>query len=196
MVDDGMSAFSEDLKRWMERERRPRDGSPSTVRLRARDVIVLFWRYSGVWPTAIFRMSAWCSRHGVRGVPTILERLNLLLFGIEISSSTRIGPGLYIAHPVGTVLMAESVGANASFIAAVTLGMRETHEFPTLADGVMVGAGARVLGGITLGDGCTIGANAVVIGDVPAGATAVGVPAKVLSARPKAPDAFAKAFRK
>jgi serine O-acetyltransferase len=191
-----MSAFSEDLKRWMERDRRPRDGTPSGVRLRARDVIVLFWKHGAVWPTAIYRASAWCHRHGIRALPTIFERLNLMLFGIEISSGIPIGPGLYIAHPVGTVLMAQSIGANASFIAAVTLGMREEHEFPILRDGVMVGAGARVLGGITLGDGCTIGANAVVIADVPAGATAVGVPARVLSARSKTPDAFARAFRK
>lgn len=191
-----MSAFSEDLKRWMERDRRPRDGSASALRLRARDVVVMLWRHGGVWPTAIYRMSSWCHRRGVRALPTIFERLNLVLFGIEISSSIPIGPGLYIAHPVGTVLMARRIGANASFIAAVTVGMRDTHDFPILGDGVMVGAGARILGGIKLGDGCTIGANAVVISDVPAGATAVGVPARVLPTRAKAPDRFAKAFRK
>jgi serine O-acetyltransferase len=61
----------------------------------------------------------------------------------------------------------------------VTVGMRNEWEFPVIGDGVLVGAGARVLGGISLGDGCSIGANAVVIRDVPAGATAVGVPAVV-----------------
>jgi serine O-acetyltransferase len=91
--------------------------------------------------------------------------------------------------------MAARVGANASFISAVTLGMRDTHDFPVLGDGVMVGSGARILGGITLGDGCTIGANAVVIDDVPAGATAVGIPAKVLSARSRTADAFENALR-
>jgi serine O-acetyltransferase len=190
-----LSAFSEDLKRWMEQGRRPVDGTPSAARLSARDVIVLFWRHGAVWPTAIYRMSAWCHRHRIRALPTIFERLNLILFGIEISSGVPIGPGLYIAHPVGTVLMANRIGANASFIAAVTLGMREDHTFPTLGDGVMVGAGARVLGEITLGDGCTIGANAVVINDVPPGATAVGVPARVLPVQSKPPNAFAKAFK-
>ena len=76
--------------------------------------------------------------------------------------------------------MARRIGANASFISAVTLGMRETHDFPVLGDGVVVGAGARILGGIKLGDGCTVGANAVVIHDVPAGATVVGIPARVV----------------
>ena len=187
-----MSHFSEDLKRWMNRGHYPSDGSRSEIRLRARDIAVMFWRHAGVWPTAIFRLSSWCHGHHVRMVPTMLERLNLVLFGIEISSGIPVGPGLYIAHPVSTVIMAKRVGANASFIASITVGMREKHEFPVLGDGVVVGAGARILGGITIGDGCTIGANAVVISDVPAGATAVGVPARVLRSKSGGEDVLAR----
>ena len=181
-----MSDFGQDLRRWKDRAWRPTGAQPSPLPLGARDVLVLFWRHAAVTATAIYRMSAWCHRHHVRGLPTILERLNLMCFGLDISSGVPIGPGLYIAHPVGTVIMAERVGANASFIAAITVGMRETHEFPVLGNGVMIGAGARVLGAITLGDGCTVGANAVVIADVPAGATAVGVPARIIPAGRKA----------
>jgi serine O-acetyltransferase len=191
---DGMSAFSEDLKRWMDRARRPCDATPSVIHLRARDVIVLFWRHPAVSATAIYRVSNWCHRHGVRILPTIFERLNMTLFGLEISSGVPIGPGLYIAHPVGTVIMARAVGCNASFIAAITVGMRETPDFPLIGDGVMIGAGARVLGAIKLGDGCTVGANAVVITDVPAGATAVGVPARIIEALPRNTDVFTRAF--
>lgn len=190
-----MSAFSEDLKRWKAREREPRDGTPSDVELTPRDVIVLFWRFAPVWATCIYRISNACVRHHVRLLPTILERLNLMLFGIEISSGIPIGPGLYIAHPVGTVIMAKRIGANASFIAAITVGMREKQEFPVLGDAVKVGAGARILGGITLGDGCTIGANAVVIEDVPAGATAVGVPARILPKKSVERRPLAEVFR-
>ncbi|MBO0684145.1 MAG: serine acetyltransferase [Candidatus Dormibacteraeota bacterium] len=107
----------------------------------------------------------------------------MLCFGFEISSAMPVGPGLYIPHPGGMVVMARRIGANCSLIHACTLGMRETYEFPVLGDGVLVGAGARVLGGIRLGDGCSVGANAVVIEDVPAGATAVGVPARARTAR-------------
>ena len=190
-----MNAFAEDLKRWMDPGRRPAGATPSPAQLRPMDVVRLFWRYPAVWPTGIYRLSYWLKRHRAPVLPTVLERANLVLFGIEISSSVPIGPGLYIAHPVGTVLMAKRIGANASFISSITLGMRETHEFPVLGDGVKVGAGARILGGIKLGDDCTVGANAVVIKDVPPGATAVGVPARLLSRREQ-PEAFTESFRK
>lgn len=174
-----MSPFAEDLRRWADLTIQPHDGTPSAVHLGPRTAIALMWRYPAIWATAIYRASHWCHLHRVRVLPTLLQRLNMLLFGIEIASGMEIGPGLYIPHPYGTVLMATRIGANATFIHSVTLGMRNTWEFPVLGHGVLVGAGARVLGGITLGDGCSVGANAVVIGDVPAGATAIGVPARV-----------------
>ena len=185
-----MSLFAADLRRWIDPGAYPHDATLSSARLRARDVLKMFWRYAAVWPTAIFRSAAWCHRHHVRVLPTILERVNLVMFGIEISSSIPVGPGLYIAHPVGCVIMARRIGANASFISAVTLGMRETHDFPVLGDGVVIGAGARVLGGIKLGDGSTVGANAVVIHDVPAGATVVGIPARVVEKKAATDDAL------
>jgi serine O-acetyltransferase len=174
-----MSAFSEDMKRWLDQRIRPVDGSPSELTLRRGDALKLLWRHPAIWAAAIYRASHWCHLHGVRLLPTLFQRLNMLLFGIEISCSMDIGPGLYIPHPYGTVLMAHRIGANATFIHAVTIGMRNEWDFPVIGDGVFIGAGARVLGGINLADGCSIGANAVVIHDVPAGATAVGVPAVV-----------------
>ncbi|HEX2681030.1 MAG TPA: serine acetyltransferase, partial [Candidatus Dormibacteraeota bacterium] len=112
-----MSAFGQDLRRWKDRAWRPVGSERSPMRLTARDVITLFWRHGAVSATAIYRLSSWCHRHHVRVLPTILERMNLILFGLDISSGVPIGPGLYIAHPVGTVVMAERIGANASFIA-------------------------------------------------------------------------------
>lgn len=172
-----MSDFSEDMKRWQDRSFRPRDASPSRLELKRRDAIRLLWRHPALWATAIYRASRWCHIHGLRGFPTVLMRLNMLLFGIEIGPGIPVGPGLYIPHPYGMVVMAERIGANATFIHAITIGMRNEWEFPVIGDAVLIGAGARVLGGITLGTGCSIGANAVVIHDVPAGATATGIPA-------------------
>lgn len=145
--------------------------------------VKLLWRHAAIWATLIYRLSHWCSTHRVRGMPILLERMNMHLFGIEIGSSIPIGPGLYIPHPSGTVIMASRIGANCTFVHAVTVGMRETWEFPVFADAVVVGAGARVLGGIELGEGCQIGANAVVLDSIPAHATAVGVPARVVRSR-------------
>lgn len=191
-----MSAFGQDLRRWLDRGHYPRNGEPVAGRLGLRRVVIMFWRYPAVWPIAIFRAASWCHTHHIRVLPTILERLNLVLFGIEISSSIPIGPGLYIAHPVGTVIMARKIGANASIIASITIGMRETPDFPVLGDGVVIGAGARILGRITVGDGAAVGANAVVIEDVPAGATAVGVPARIIAGRkePAAADVLVGLF--
>ena len=174
-----MSAFSEDLKRWKDRSHLPVDGTPLAIELGGWDVLRLLWRHPSAWAAVIYRASNWCHRHGIRLLPTILERLNMLLFGLEISPAIPIGPGLYIAHPYGTVINASRVGANASFIHSITIGMRGEWDFPILGDAVFIGAGARVLGGITLGDGCSVGANAVVLSDVPPGMTAVGVPARV-----------------
>jgi serine O-acetyltransferase len=101
-------------------------------------------------------------------------------YGLDIVPSVAIGPGLYIAHPVGTVIMADKIGSNLSITTNVTIGMRTTPKFPTIGDNVTIGAGARVLGEIILGDGVMVGANAVVLSDVPAGAMAVGIPARVL----------------
>ncbi|HEX9097384.1 MAG TPA: serine acetyltransferase [Candidatus Dormibacteraeota bacterium] len=147
--------------------------------MRTRDVVQILWRHPALWATAIYRASHWCQVRGWRGLPTLLERLNMVLFGVEISCGMHVGPGLYLPHPYGSVLMAERIGANVTFVHAVTVGMRNEWVFPIIDDGVFVGAGARVLGGVRLGRGCSIGANAVVIHDVPAGATAVGVPAVV-----------------
>lgn len=175
-----MVAFTEDLKRWAHQSWRPQGAESVPCELTAGMVMRLLWRHPALWATGIYRVSYWAHTHGIRGLPSILERVNLVFFGLEISSSIPIGPGLYIAHPVGTVLMARQIGANASFIHAVTLGMRNTHDFPSLGDAVFVGAGARILGGVSVGDGASIGANAVVISDVPSGRTAVGVPARVV----------------
>lgn len=174
------SRFREDVARWADASRVPRDRTQSGIRVGLRQTLALLARHPGLCAAGLFRVAAWANRRHIRVLPTAFERLTLLLFGLEISSSIDVGPGLYIAHPLGSVLMASRIGSNATFIHAVTLGMRNGHDFPVLGDGVFVGAGARILGGITLGDGSLVGANAVVIDDVPAGATVAGVPARVV----------------
>jgi serine O-acetyltransferase len=141
------------------------------------------YHYCGLRATLLYRVShaLWKSR--VPLLPGMLFRLNITLHGFDVPPSTPIGPGLYVPHPVGTVLSAERIGANVTLISSITVGMRGEGEFPVLEDGVFVGAGARILGRVTVGANAKIGANAVVLSDVPADATAVGVPARVLTPR-------------
>ncbi|MCB0965223.1 MAG: serine acetyltransferase [Ilumatobacter sp.] len=125
-----------------------------------------------------FRVAALANRCRMRSIPGLIQRRLLVKYGLEIPPGMDAGGGLYIAHPVGCVLVAEHVGENVTVIAGVTFGTRNDARWPTVGDGVFVGAGARVLGGITIGDGASIGANAVVVHDVEPGATVVGIPAR------------------
>lgn len=94
-----------------------------------------------------------------------------------------IGPGLFVAHGEGTTIAAKSMGRNCYVHQGVTVGWDyRSGRAPVIGDGVFIGAGAKVLGAVTIGDGARIGANAVVLCDVPAGATAVGMPARVVAA--------------
>lgn len=104
------------------------------------------------------------------------------LTGIEIHPGATVGPRLFIDHGMGVVIgETAEIGADCLLYHGVTLGgttLKATKRHPTLGDGVVVGAGAKILGPIHIGDGARVGANAVVVHDVPANATAVGVPAK------------------
>ncbi len=96
-------------------------------------------------------------------------------------TTTEIGPGLFVAHGQATCIAAERIGRNCYVHHGVTIGWDYRGDrAPILGDGVFVGTGAAILGEVTIGDGARIGANAVVLCDVPAGATAVGAPARVI----------------
>jgi serine O-acetyltransferase len=92
---------------------------------------------------------------------------------------------LFVSHGQGTILSAERIGANLWVHQGVTVGWDyRGQRRPIVGDNVFIGAGAKVLGAITVCDGAQIGANAVVVRDVPAGATAVGIPAQIRPAGP------------
>jgi len=90
----------------------------------------------------------------------------------------RIGPGLFINHGFGSVILAEEIGENCQIFHGVTIGYTSKGP-PRIGSRVEIGAGAKVLGPITVGDDVFIGANAVVVDDVPSGMIAVGVPARI-----------------
>ncbi len=115
--------------------------------------------------------------------------------GIEIHPGARIGRRFFIDHGMGVVIgETAEIGDDCTLYHGVTLGgtsWNKGKRHPTLCNGVVVGAGAKILGPITIGDGSKIGSNAVVVKDVPPGATAIGIPARVVEARDAANGRFA-----
>ncbi|MBV8980217.1 MAG: serine acetyltransferase [Acidimicrobiia bacterium] len=111
-----------------------------------------------------------------------------LLIGADLPASACVGPGLILQHGGKGVMLNENVviGADVELFHEVTVGWKEVrdrhreHPVPSIGDGVVVGAGAKVLGDITIGNGAIVGANAVVLRDVPPGAVVAGVPASVV----------------
>lgn len=112
----------------------------------------------------------------------VLHRIWSAVSGAEIPLNATIGGGLLLPHPNGIVIHPDAViGSNCLLMQQVTIGMGGRRRgAPVLGGHVDIGAGAKILGGVRLGDHCRIGANAVVLEDVPARATAVGVPARVI----------------
>jgi len=137
-------------------------------------------------PVVLVRLAGFLHRHRLGPLAKCVSLLNFLCFGIEVPTNALIGPGLVLPHTVGTVLGAAQIGCNVTIFHQVTLGavvadfLFDASKRPVVEDDVTIGVGAKVLGGITLGKGCTIGANAVVLTSVPAGATAVGIPARIV----------------
>ena len=102
--------------------------------------------------------------------------------GADIPVTSRIGGGLLIPHPNGIVIHpGAEIGPNCLIFQQVTLGVGARAGLPRVGGHVDIGAGAKILGGVVIGDHARIGANAVVLDDVPAGATAVGIPARVIA---------------
>ena len=140
-------------------------------------------------PVLLCRLAHSLHRLGLVPLAKVLSSLNLFLFGIEIAARCPIGKGLFLPHTQGTVIGAWSIGDNATIFQGVTLGAKELDfsyqksSRPTVANGVTIGAGAKVIGGVFLGMNSRVGANAVVLNDVAPGSLAVGIPAKVVEGR-------------
>ncbi len=166
--------FLQDARRWIV------PGQISADPLSLWQVLALLFRHLPLRAMLWFRFGSWCKQRGIPFLPGYVQRRLYRRYGLEIVVGADIGGGLYIAHPIGTVIAPQRIGRNCTIVAAVTIGMRNEWEFPVIGDEVFIGAGARVLGGITVGNRARIGANAVVTRDVPAGATVVGIPARVV----------------
>ena len=140
--------------------------------------------YPGLHALYIHKLARWFWRHGLRWLGRATSHMGRLLTGIEIHPGAQIGRRVFIDHGMGVVIgETAEIGDDVTLYHEVTLGgtsWAKGKRHPTLGKGVVIGAGAKVLGPITVGDGAKIGSNAVVVKDVPANATVVGVPGRVL----------------
>ena len=141
--------------------------------------------YPGLHALWMHRLAHACWNHGMRWLGRFVSHLSRFLTGIEIHPGARIGRFVFIDHGMGIVIgETAEIGDGSTIYQGVTLGGTSTKKgakrHPTLGRDVIVGAGAKVLGGFSVGDGARIGSNAVVVKEVPAGATAVGNPARIL----------------
>lgn len=115
-------------------------------------------------------------------IAVVRHRFWSIVTGADIPLNSRICGGLMIPHPNGIVIHPGSeIGPNCMILQQATIGVASAARAPRLGGNVLVGSGAKVLGEIRIGDNARIGANAVVLQDVPDGATAVGVPARIVA---------------
>ncbi|VVE24605.1 serine O-acetyltransferase [Pandoraea aquatica] len=150
----------------------------------------VFTCYPGLHAVMLHRVAHRCWTSGFKWSGRYISQYARFLTGIEIHPGATLGRRVFIDHGMGVVIGETAViGDDCTIYQGVTLGgtslTRGAKRHPTLEAGVIVGAGAKVLGGFTVGEGAKIGSNAVVVKPVPAGGTAVGNPARIV--RPGAP---------
>ena len=150
----------------------------------ARNVFDVLTCYSGVHAILFHRLNHWLWKHNLRWPARFIGNIARWLTGIEIHPGAKIGRRFFVDHGTGVVIGETSeIGDDVTLYQGVTLGGRELNEgkrHPTLGNGVVVGAGAKILGPFLVGDNARIGSNAVVIDAVPSGATVVGVPGRIV----------------
>lgn len=150
----------------------------------ARNKAEVFFLYSGFKAVRSHRKANWFFRHNLKFIARWISQRSRHKTGIEIHPGATIGKGLFIDHGMGVVIGETTIiGDNCTIYQNVTLGGtgKDTGKrHPTLGNNVLVGSGAKVLGPFKVGDNARIAAGAVVLSEVPANATAVGVPARVV----------------
>lgn len=150
----------------------------------ARSTLEVICCYPGFWAIIFHRISHWFWIHSMRFWARFLSHISRFLTGIEIHPGAQIGKRVFIDHGMGVVIGETAiVGDDVLIYQGVVLGgtsLSKGKRHPTVENAVVVGSGAKVLGDITLGHSSKIGAGSVVLKDVPEGATAVGVPSRIV----------------
>ena len=147
--------------------------------------------YPGLHALVLHRVAHGLWKRNFRWLGRFISQFSRWLTGIEIHPGATLGTGVFIDHGMGVVIgETAEIGDGCTIYQGVTLGgtslTKGAKRHPTLGRNVVVGAGAKVLGGFTVGDDAAIGSNAVVTKPVPPGATAVGIPARIIQAEDSA----------
>ena len=169
--------------------RRPEEGPRPSVK----DAVRAALTQDGYKVLAMSRIREAARRWHVPGVNHALRLATTVLYSIEIGNDIELGEGINFTHTLGTVIGGTSkVGARVKFMGNNTIGTAKDNGCPVIEDDVVIGCGARIHGPVRIGRGAFIGANAVVVTDVPAGAVASGIPAKVHERKGAGGDEAAK----
>ena len=149
----------------------------------ARSRLEVLCCYPGVHALAFHRLAHAIWGSGFTTLARFISHVARFLTGIEIHPAAKLGPGLFIDHGMGVVIgETAEIGENVTLLQGVTLGgtsLRREKRHPTLGNDVVVGAGAKIIGGFTIGDGSRIGAGSVVVREVPPNCVVVGVPGRI-----------------
>lgn len=166
--------------RFVARYRRERHEFRSRLDL-AVQVLRLAWVSDAFLAQALYRAKAAMQRRGVPVVPRIAHRLAMAIAQVSIGDPVSVRPGVYIVHGQVVVDGIVEVHEEVHLFPFVTVGLRAGDVTGAVIErGASIGTGAKVIGPVRIGAGATVGANAVVVDDVPAGATVVGAPARVV----------------
>jgi serine O-acetyltransferase len=150
----------------------------------ARNTFEVLTTYPGLHAIIHYRIANWLWRKGLKWLARFLSTFSRWMTGIEIHPGATIGERFFIDHGMGVVIgETAEIGNDCTIYHGVTLGgtsWNKGKRHPTLCDGVVVGAGAKVLGPIIVHEGARIGSNAVVTKEVPAGVSVVGIPGRII----------------
>ncbi|MFV1983177.1 MAG: serine O-acetyltransferase [Thiohalomonadales bacterium] len=154
----------------------------------ARTTLEVLTNYPGLHAINVHRLAHWLWLKKLKWLARLISTISRWLTGIEIHPGAIIGRRFFIDHGMGVVIgETAQIGDGVTLYHGVTLGgtsWQKGKRHPTLADNVVVGAGAKVLGPILIGANARIGSNSVVVTEVPEGATVVGIPGRVVQKRP------------
>lgn len=150
-----------------------------------RSKIELFFNYPGFWTLFNYRIAHWFYLKGLRTLARFIMGMNQILTNIDLHPAATIGRRVFMDHGIGIVIgETAEIGNDVLIYQGVTLGgvsLERKKRHPTVMDGVVIGAGAKVIGDIIIGKNAKIGANSVVVKPVPDDATAIGIPARVIT---------------